>query len=256
MSYDYSQTYRTSQEVLAFHQYRMSPVHQAILNQEVWAILNLDEKTGETFFRGRSILELGIGGGAISSNLETKLRNSSLIGADVSKNMLKACKANSLCSPRIDVASLVVGDIFHLPFKSSSLDSVLTIRLIPNLVENDLAIREVARILKPDGQVIFDIYNKMSAMSLLDSVLNLFLRRKKKPYKHTCSLKQIIQTCDSAGLPVKSHVRCLLLAEAFFKFVPKQLLRMVMFVDRVVSNLPLFSKISTRVFILARKKSK
>jgi SAM-dependent methyltransferase len=255
MSYDYSQTYRTSKEVLDFHRYRMSPVHQAILDQEVWAILKADERTGKEFFMSAPILELGIGGGAISNNLKMKLQNSNLVGVDVSRNMLKACKINLSHSSQVWDASLIVGDVFHLPFRSSSLNSVVTVRLIPNLVENDLALKELARILKPGGQVIFDIYNRMSVMSLLDSVLHLSSRCKKKPYKHTCDLNQIIKTCESAGLLVKSHVECLLLTELLFKFVPKQLLRMTLLLDRIVSKLPLFSKISTRVFILSRKRS-
>jgi SAM-dependent methyltransferase len=254
MSYDYSQTYRTSNEVLNFHRYRLSPVHQAILNQEVWAILKVDERAGKNFFRSELILELGIGSGAISNNLEMKLQNSNLVGVDVSRNMIRECKNNLSHSSQVRDASLIVGDVFHLPFQQSSLNSVITIRLIPNLVKNDLALKEVARILKPDGQVIFDIYNRMSVMSLLDSVLNLFLRRESKPYKHTCYLNQMVKTCEGVGLYVKFHVECLLLTEALFKFVPSKLLRIAMVADRIVSNLPLFSKISTRVFILARKR--
>jgi SAM-dependent methyltransferase len=254
MSYDYSQTYRESKDVFNFHHYRMSPVHQAILDQEVWAILKVDERAGREFFMSAPILELGIGGGAIVNNLGVKLQNSNLIGVDVSRKMIEACKTNLSHSSQVGGASLIVGDIFRLPFRQSSLNSVITIRLVPNLVKNGLALKEVARILKPDGQVIFDIYNRMSVMSLLDSVLNLFLRLKVKPYKHICSLNQIVKICESAELQVKSHVECLLLTEALVKFVPGKLLRIAMVVDRIVSNLPLFSKISTRVFILARKR--
>jgi ubiquinone/menaquinone biosynthesis C-methylase UbiE len=254
MGHDYSQTYRTSKDVLDFHRYRMSPVHQAILDQEVWAILNVDERTGKEFFKSNLILELAIGGGAISNNLAEKLQNSNLVGVDVSRNMIKACKTNLSNSSQVGDFSLIVADVFHLPLQSSSLNSVITVRLIPNLLKNDLALKEVSRILKPDGQVIFDIYNRMSVMSLLDSVLNLSLRRRSKPYKHTCFLNQTVKTCESAGLEVKSHMKCLLLTEALFKFVPNKLLSIAMIIDRIVSNLPLFSKISTRVFILSRKR--
>ena len=255
MSYDYSQTYRTSKEAIEFYRYRASPFHQAVLDQEVWAILNVDERTGEKFFNSNHILEVGIGGGAISSKLEMKIQNSNLVGVDVSRNMLEVCKTIFSRSFQMGNTNLMVGDIFHLPFRSSSLDSVLTVRLVPNLVQNDLALREVARILRPGGQVIFDIYNRMSFLSLLDSVISLSLRRKKKPYKHTCDLNHVVKICESAGLPVRAHVECLFLAEALFKFVPRQLLRTAMFVDKIVSNMPLFSKISTRVFIISNKKS-
>lgn len=254
MTYDYSQTYRESKDVLNFHHYRMSPVHQAILDQEVWAILKVDERAGREFFTSAPILELGIGGGAIVNNLGVKLQNSNLIGVDVSRKMIETCKTKLSHSSQVGGASIIVGDIFRLPFRQSSLNSVITVRLIPNLVKNGLALKEVARILKPDGQVIFDIYNRMSVMSLLDSVLNLFLRCKVKPYKHIGSLNQMVKICESAELQVTSHVKCLLLTEVLFKFVPGKLLHIAMVVDRIVSNLPLFSKISTRVFILARKR--
>jgi len=254
MQYNYSQTYKTSKDVLDFHQYRLSHVHQTIINQEIWAILEVDERAGKKFFMNDPILELGIGGGVISNNLQVKLQNSNLVGLDVSRKMLEACKANLSHYSQARDASLIVGDIFHLPFRSSSLNSVITVRLIPNLVENDLALKEVARILKPGGQIIFDIYNKMSIMSLIDNVVHLFLRRRPTTYKHTCDLNQVISTCESTGIPVQYHVECLLLPEALFKFAPKQLLRKIVSVDRIVSKLPLFSKISTRIFLLSRKR--
>ena len=254
MSEDYSKTYRTSKDVLEFHKYRMSSVHQAILDQEIWAILSVDERAGKKFFRNNPVLELGIGSGAITTNLKTKIENSSIVGVDVSKSMLKVCKRNlSENSDQIGDASFLVGDIFHLPFRSLSFDSVLTIRLIPNLEQNSSALQEVARILRPGGQIIFDIYNRMSPMSLLDTALNSILRRKKKPYKHTCDLDSVVKKCEASGLLVTSYVECLFLPEGFVRFVPKQLLRFTMFVDRVVSNLLLLSAISTRIFILSAK---
>jgi len=253
MSDNYSQTYSTSEKALEFHGYRTSSIHQAIIQQETWAILRVDEKASKGFFRNKSVLELGIGHGAISASLGTKIQNLSITGVDVSSSMLRMCKIDlSKDGPqRVDL-NLVAGDIFHLPLRSLSSDSALIIRLIPNFRQNDLALQEVARILKPDGQVIFDIYNRISVMALLDNVLNFLLGRQKKTYKHTCDLRHVVGTCESVGLTVKAHVGCLLLGEAF-RFVPKQLLHIAMLADRIVSNLPVFSKVSTRIFILASK---
>ena len=256
MTDDYSQTFRELGKALEFSRYRMSPIHQAILNQEIWAILNVDERGGKGFFRGKVILELGIGVGAISINLK-KIQSLGVVGVDASRSMLEICRTNfSGDSSQTGDAHLIVGDIFHLPFRSLSFDSVLAIRLIENLKENDLALNEVARILRPGGQIIFDVYNKTSVPSLEDSFFSRLFRRKKRAYMHTCDLHGIVKICEFAGLLVKVYVECLFLGESSFRFVPRKILRTVMFLDRIISNMPLFSKISTRIFILSCKRNK
>ena len=235
----------------------MSPIHQAILNQEIWAILDIDERAGKGFFRNKVILELGIGVGTISINLKKKIQNLGIVGVDVSRSMLEICRTNfSRNSSQTGDAHLIVGDIFHLPFRSLSFDSVLAIRLIQNLKENDLALNEVSRILRPGGQIILDVYNKTSVPSLEDGFFSRLFRRKKRTYMHTCDLHGIVKICEFAGLLVKVHVECLFLGESSFRFVPRRIPHTMMFLDQIISNMPLFSKISTRIFILSCKRNK
>ncbi len=97
-------------------------------------------------------LEIGVGTGRIASPLRPHVRT--YTGIDLSRKMM----SRILAKPGGDAVSRVQGSITDLPFRSNHFDAVVAVHIF-HLVEGwPQALRETARVLKPDG-VLVQAYN-------------------------------------------------------------------------------------------------
>lgn len=64
------------------------------------------------------------------------------------------------------------GNIYDLPFKNKEFDCALMIRVIHHLLELEKALKEAARILKPDGIFILEFANKIHLKARINSWLH------------------------------------------------------------------------------------
>jgi ubiquinone/menaquinone biosynthesis C-methylase UbiE len=99
---------------------------------------------------GENVLELGCSSGFLTKYL------GKMTAIDTSTDMLALAHAknpDSKCVP---------GDMFDIPFKAKTFDKVVTMRVWNHLDETDLrkALKEVKRVLKPQGELIFDSEEK------------------------------------------------------------------------------------------------
>lgn len=76
------------------------------------------------------------------------------IAADASLPMLQVTAQAVPGIPR------VLGDINHLPFKADSFESIITLRLFSHFRQEEIVamLRELKRVLRPDGRLIFDTF--------------------------------------------------------------------------------------------------
>lgn len=98
------------------------------------------------------VLDVGCGYGRLSKEVLKKNPKSSIIGIDISDTYVKLY--NSQLSPR---GKAIKGDIRSLPFKSSSFDiafMVTTLMYITKRRDQEKVIRELFRVLKPDGKLV------------------------------------------------------------------------------------------------------
>lgn len=94
------------------------------------------------------VVDLGCGGGAHFPYI----RSAEIVGLDIQSEMLAiAYKETS------DRSSLAQGDIFHLPFKDSSIASIVSFGVLEHLSPLAKALREVHRVLRTGGEFIFGI---------------------------------------------------------------------------------------------------
>lgn len=117
----------------------------------------LDKKEGE------KVLELGCSSGFLTRHL------GSVIAIDTSKDMLDITKSKN---PK---AVVLEADMFKIPFDDNTFDKVITMRVWNHLNEEDLrkALREVKRVLKPNGNLVFDMEEK----SWLRRFVNFFYKK-------------------------------------------------------------------------------
>ncbi|MFL5582915.1 MAG: class I SAM-dependent methyltransferase [Gemmatimonadaceae bacterium] len=81
--------------------------------------------------------------------------------------------------------------IYQLPFPDGSLDAIMTVRVVHHLAEPERAIREMHRVLKPGGTMLFEYSNKRNIARIAKFLL---LGRGENPFTPTMTkyLKDLV----------------------------------------------------------------
>jgi len=82
-------------------------------------------------------------------------------GIDISWHAIKYCKQKN-------ITTIVQGDAQELPFKSNSYDIVLALDVFGHLEDDIASMKEIARVLKEKGKLIFSVPAFMSLLSYHD----------------------------------------------------------------------------------------
>lgn len=101
---------------------------------------------------GRHVLEAGCGTGLILSRLAAHA--DSAWGVDVSPGMVRIAKQRGL--------NVVCGSVTDLPFADASFDLVCSFKVLAHVPDIGRALRELARVTKPGGQLVLEFYNPFS----------------------------------------------------------------------------------------------
>ena len=154
-----------------FESFKKLPANQLklIYNTADWAYINHSEFKAvydllrPYFNKKLRLLDVGCGDGRFLIPLEGKFR---LYGLDFSKSFLREVKKH--CKS----CRTIFGHAEKLPFKSDYFDVVLSVRLIQHLSKKQQqnAIDEMYRVVKPGGKVIVLNYNSMSALNIYKKI--------------------------------------------------------------------------------------
>ncbi len=106
------------------------------------------------------VLEIGFGGGYALALLTERITHGAVWGVDVSPEMLRQAE----CRFRTEIAHgrlrVQAGDVSRLPFPDEIFDRVLTINTIYFWPDTLYGLREIRRVLKPDGRAGVSIRSK------------------------------------------------------------------------------------------------
>jgi ubiquinone/menaquinone biosynthesis C-methylase UbiE len=123
----------------------------------------LDELEAEyvaRFGTGREVLEVGCGTGLVLQRIEAFA--SRVRGVDLSPGMLEKARARGL--------DVVEGSATALPFEDASFDVSCSFKVLAHVRDVDLALREMARVVRPGGHVLAELYNPISWRGLAKRV--------------------------------------------------------------------------------------
>jgi len=95
---------------------------------------------------GERILDVGAGTGVSTAELATS--GAYVVGVDLSLGMLRAGRQSR---PHV---TLLAGDALRLPFADASFDAVTISFALRNVADADAALRELARVTRPDGRLV------------------------------------------------------------------------------------------------------
>lgn len=90
------------------------------------------------------VLDIGCGYGAYYDRLNPRFPDLSYYGVDLSEGMLRQHAA-------YETGRLTVGEATQLPFTSGSFDVVMANHMLYHIPDLEAAMREIKRVLKPDG---------------------------------------------------------------------------------------------------------
>jgi len=115
--------------------------------------------------KGRTtILDLGCGTGPFT--MELLKRGHRVMATDISLNMIQTARQRCLEAHVEANAAFGVQDAQDLPFREGMFDLVLAVGLVEYLQYDRWALREIFRVLKPEGHLIVTVPNKVRLTTL------------------------------------------------------------------------------------------
>ena len=115
-------------------------------------------------FRGKRVLEIGLGQGADSEQIIR--RGASWSGLDLTDESVRRVNAR-LSIRQLPYESLKCGSVLKIPFDDATFDIVFSHGVMHHVPDIRSAQREIARVLKPNGELIMMVYAKWSLNYLL-----------------------------------------------------------------------------------------
>lgn len=119
------------------------------------------------FSKVNRLLELGCGNGKLWQENRIDLRNREIFLSDISEGMIEEVR-NKLGSD----FNCIVADAEKIPFKDSYFDTIIANHVLFYLNDLNLGLKEISRVLKPDGILYCSTYGKNHMKEITEIVQN------------------------------------------------------------------------------------
>lgn len=138
---------------------------------------------------GDRVLEVGFGIGLTFQHLSTKYRE--IYGIDLMADVQNVGQYFA----RLGIAThLQNGNVLQMPYADATFDTVLLISILEHLKpqEQEIAIREIRRVLKPGGQLVYGVPVERPFMVLMYRLMGVNIRT-----LHFSTEKDVSRTADT-----------------------------------------------------------
>ncbi len=123
------------------------------------------------------VLDVGCGPGAYAQQLQQ--RGFNVYGIDVSGQLLQVCKSRLGLPDPVFHRHFKEAKVEQIPFESATFDILVCIGVIGYVTSEEVALREMLRVLRPGGYLILGVENVLS-FSNIDYVLLQLASRAKR----------------------------------------------------------------------------
>src|SRR3984893_3260883 len=128
-------------------------------------------------YRGRSVLEVGCGAGVDLARFARG--GAEVTGVDLAASAIQLATANF--AQQGLHARFEVADGEHLPFPDNSFDLVYAHGVVQYAAHPEVLVNECHRVLKPGGQAVFQVYNRISWLNALSKLMSVGLEHDDAP---------------------------------------------------------------------------
>ncbi|HEY3381466.1 MAG TPA: methyltransferase domain-containing protein [Vicinamibacterales bacterium] len=127
--------------------------------------------------RGKNVLDVGCGTGV--DLVRFAQAGAIATGVDIAPSAIDLARLNF--EQRKLSAALVVADGEHLPLPDAAFDLVFAHGVVQYTSNAQALVNECRRVLKPGGQAIFQVYNRISWLNLLSKLMKVDLEHEDAP---------------------------------------------------------------------------
>ncbi|OGV41772.1 MAG: hypothetical protein A2X48_14260 [Lentisphaerae bacterium GWF2_49_21] len=215
------------------------------------------------------VLDLGCSSGWLSFEMSECSPSTVFYGIDISTyrvNLFQEQITARNCQQKMHAAS-ANGE--NLPFRDDFFDIVVMDEVIEHLQEPGSTLREIKRVLKPDGYLIITTPSRfMTSFWKLAALVPTFLKRlfkgesltrKKtiKPYENILPCSILKKLFEDAGFEIQKWDRVIFLPhESYLQHIPVPLLKIMLLKARLTGKIPFLKFLGLHHFILLGKPSK
>ena len=151
-------------------------------------------------WRGKRVLDLGCAGGFMAEALAE--RGAVVTGVDPAEEAIAAARSHAEQSAHDIAYDIGVGE--ELPYADAAFDAVVCVDVLEHVQDLSKVVREVARVLKPGGQFLFDTINRnplarLATITFAEDILRLLPRGTHDPAMFI-KPAELRRTMEDAGL--------------------------------------------------------
>ena len=152
---------------------------------------------------GERVVDVGCGTGVFLGALASGVGAAGAVaGLDHSSKLLAEARARLVAGGLDDLVTLHEGDAHRLPFPDGSFDAGHAERVLMHLEDPDQAIRELRRVVRPEGRVVAaEVYPMGATMDATDHELQAVIERELvKGFRHPWMGLELRRRFATAGL--------------------------------------------------------
>lgn len=147
---------------------------------------------------GETVVDLGCGTGRHCKSHEIK--KASIFPIDKNKKSIRNLKKSLSEQETQNDYTPLYGDAHHLPFANKSIDKVICSEVLEHIPQPNKILREINRILKPDGELAISVPTFFSEI-IIDSLADKYLG-KPGGHVHVFRKKEIIEKVENSGFEI------------------------------------------------------
>jgi ubiquinone/menaquinone biosynthesis C-methylase UbiE len=161
-------------------------------------------------FRGRTVLEVGCGAGVDLARFAKG--GATVTGVDLAASAIELARTNF--EQQSLAGTFRVADGEKLPFPDNSFDMVYAHGVVQYTADSRRLVEECRRVLKPGGEAVFQVYNRISWLNALGKVMKVGLEHDDAPVLRKFSIGEFRRLVDGFSevtivperFPVKSRL--------------------------------------------------
>jgi 2-polyprenyl-6-hydroxyphenyl methylase/3-demethylubiquinone-9 3-methyltransferase len=151
-------------------------------------------------WQGKAVLDLGCAGGFMAEALDD--RGAQVTGIDPAAEAIAAARAHA--QSRDITYDVGMGEL--LPYENAQFDAVVCVDVLEHVQDLDQVLREITRVLKPEGMFLFDTINRniiarFATITVAEDILGLLPKGTHDPDMFI-KPAELLAGLDAAGLKV------------------------------------------------------